>query len=103
MADLELTRGREQAGVRPVLVVSMNPFNSGPAGLVVMVPSTTTERRVSWHVRVDPPEGGLRERSFLMCENLRSIAKKRLMRRWGAVSGGTMAAVEDRLRILLEL
>jgi mRNA interferase MazF len=103
VVDLDPTRGREQRGTRPALVVSADPINSGPAQLVVIVPLTTTERGVPLHVRIEPPSGGVREVSFAMCEMVRSVSSARLLRSWGAVDKRTMAVVEDRLRILLDL
>ncbi len=88
----------------PALVVSDNTFNHGPAGLVVVIPITSRARGIPLHVRVDPPNGGLAVASFIKCEDIRSVSKERLATRWGAVpSPDTMAAVEDRLRILLDL
>jgi mRNA interferase MazF len=58
--DLNPTRGHEQAGVRPAVVVSADLFDQGPAGLVVVLPMTTTWRRIPLHVSVEPPEGGVR-------------------------------------------
>ena len=101
--DLNPTRGHEQAGRRPVLVVSEDLFNSGPAGLVVVLPMTSTLRNVPSHVPIAPPEGGLKHRSAVLCEAVRSVAVERLIVRWGAAEHQTMAAVEDRLRILLRL
>ena len=103
LVDLNPTRGHEQAGQRPGLIVSVDLFNQGPAGLVVVLPVTTKVKGIPFHVEVEPPEGGLKERSFIKCEDMRSVAKERLSRRWGAVSAATLAAVEDRLRILLGL
>ncbi|MGH9469660.1 MAG: type II toxin-antitoxin system PemK/MazF family toxin [Terriglobia bacterium] len=97
------TVGHEQAGARPALIASVDLFNEGPAELVVAIPITGTERKVRWHVQVAPPEGGLIGRSFIQCENVRSVSKKRLRRRRGRVSEETMQQVEDRLRILLGL
>ncbi len=55
-------------------------------------------------VRVDPPDGGLRETSFALCEALRSISTERLIDGpWGTVSARTIAAVEYRVRTLLDL
>ena len=103
LVDLNPPRGHEQAGVRPGLVVSVDPFNHGPAGLVVVVLLTSIDKRIPFHVPVAPPEGGLRARRFITCEDVRSIAKERFSRRVGKVSPATMTAVEDRLRILLGL
>jgi mRNA interferase MazF len=103
LSDLNPVRGHEQAGTRPVLVVSADGFNHGPAQLVVVVPLTTRDREIPLRVRIEPPDGGVMEPSFAMCEAVRSISTDRLVRRWGAVESTTIAAVEDRLRILLEL
>ena len=49
------------------------------------------------------PEGGLKTKSAVLCEAIRSISTDRLIQRWGAVAPVTLATVEDRLRILLRL
>lgn len=103
LCDLNPVRGHEQAGTRPALVVSTDPFNHGPAELVVVVPLTTRDRDIPLRVAIEPLEGGVRERSFAMCEAIRSISTERLVRRWGTVGSQTLATVEDRIRILLEL
>ena len=97
------TVGHEQAGARPALIVSVDLFNEGPAELVVAIPLTRTQRKVRWHVAVFPPEGGLAGGSFIQCENVRSVSRRRLKRLRGRVSEETMAQVEDRLRILMGL
>jgi len=103
MIDLAPTRGHEQAGKRPALVVSHDVFNAGPAGLVIVLPLTSKSKGVRSHVAVEPPEGGLRKRSFIKCEDVRSVAVERLGRRLGAVSRATMEAVAMRLRVLMDL
>ena len=103
LVNLDPTRGREQAGTRPALVVSADLFNGSPAGLTIVLPITSKDKRIRSHVPVEPPEGGLKQRSFIKCEDVRSISVDRLAGRWGNVSPATMAEVEDRLRILLDL
>lgn len=103
LADLSPTRGHEQAGRRPALVLSEDLYNRGPAGLVIVLPLTSTLRRVPTHVRVAPPEGGLKVESAILCDAIRSISTGRLVERWGAVDTRTMVIVEDVLRILLGL
>jgi mRNA interferase MazF len=101
--NFDPTIGHEQAGARPALILSVDLFNVGPAELVVAVPMTRTERKVRWHIEVTPPEGGLAARSFIQCENVRSVSKRRLKGRRGRVSEDTLQRVEDRVRILLGL
>jgi mRNA interferase MazF len=103
LADLHPTRGREQSGRRPVLVLSVDFFNAGPADLVVVLPLTSTQRDIPLHVRVSKGEGGTRNDSAILCEAIRSISKDRLISRWGILSREVIAEVEDRLRILLDL
>ena len=79
----------------------MDSFNAGPAGLVVILPLTTRASGIPFHVEVDPPEGGLGVRSFIKCEDVRSISKDRLVSPLGTVSQATLERVEERVRILL--
>jgi mRNA interferase MazF len=101
--NLDPTGGRKQSGTRPALVVSVDEFNQGPADLVVVLPITSREKGIPFHVEIAPPEGGLSLRSFVKCEDVRSTSKDRLMRRYGTVSAATLRQVEDRIRILLSL
>jgi mRNA interferase MazF len=104
LADLEPTRGREQSGERPVLIVSTDLFNQGRSRLVIAVPFTTRRRDLSVHVEVRPPHAGLREVSFAMCEQVRSLAVDRLgSQPFGRVPTAVLRVVEDRLRLLLDL
>jgi mRNA interferase MazF len=103
LADLRPTRGREQAGRRPVLVLSVDFFNAGPADLVVVLPLTSTQRDIPLHVKVSKGDGGTRNDSAILCEAIRSVSKDRLITRWGVLPQQVLADVEDRLRILLGL
>ena len=95
--------GHEQSGRRPVLIVSDDNFNQGPAELAVVVPLTTRFRDNPMHVTVEPGESGLPRTSHIKCENIRCVSHQRLERPLGAVSRDTMSAVEGNLRDLLGL
>jgi mRNA interferase MazF len=103
LADLSPTRGLSKREKRPVAVVSEDSLNSGPAGLVIVLPITATIRAIPSHIVVAPPEGGLEVRSALICEAIRSISTERLVERWGRLSERSLSRVEDVLRILLRL
>lgn len=102
-AVLDPVMGHEQGGERPCLIVSDDHFNRSRADLVVVVPITRTIRRVPTHVPVEAPEGGLKDVSSITCEHVRTISKLRLRAKWGKVSPRTLAAVDDRIRIVLNL
>lgn len=103
MVDLNPTRGREQQGMRPALVLSVDKFNHGPADLVIVVPMTTTKRPIPTHVLVPAGEAGLSADSYIKCEDLRSISKDRLERYMGDVTYPRVESVERYVRVLLGL
>jgi mRNA interferase MazF len=103
LANLNPTIGREQAGMRPVLITSSDFFNQGFAELVFAIPITSKDKGIRSHIAVLPPEGGLTLPSFIMCEAMRSISKQRLVKQLGIISPATMHEVEDTLKILLDM
>lgn len=103
MVDLNPTRGHEQAGRRPALVISVDEFNHGPADLVTIIPITGSDRRIPVHTQVEPPEGGLTKTSFILCDQTRTITRGRMISRLGMIQRETLANVEDNLKILLGL
>ena len=102
-AELDPIVGHEQGGTRPVIVVSADRLNEGPSRLAIVVPVTRTYRGIPFHVEVTPPDGGLKHRSFALCEMIRSISTDRVQFRIGAVSQHTMGEIRYRLRVLLDL
>ena len=103
MAGLDPVRGHEQAGTRPVLVLSESIYNQGPAGLVFGVPITSRRRSLPHHIAIEPPEGGLTLPSSLLCDGLRSLSRERLIRKIGDISPATLSKAEDVIKILLGL
>ncbi len=103
LVDLEPIRGREQGGQRPAVILSVDLFNEGPAGLVVALPITSRQKKIPFHVPLHPPEGGLKTVSYVKCEDIRSISSERLIKKRGTIEAASLAQIEDRLRILLGL
>jgi mRNA interferase MazF len=101
--NLAPTGGHEQTGRRPAVVISEDVFNSGPAGLVILLPITSRLRSIPSQVPLFPPDGGLDRESAVLCEAIRSVSHHRLVRRLGPVSAARLRLVEDALRILLRL
>ncbi len=102
-ADLDPVRGHEQAGKRPVLILSVDRFNNSPAELIIVLPITTKVKAIPSHIEVSAGEANLKHRCFIKCEDIRSISKERLLSFIGVASVETMKKVEDTVRILLGL
>jgi len=68
-----------------------------------VAPLTRTARGISYHVPVQPPEGGIRVPSFIMCDQVVTISRNRILSHWGSLSGVTLDIIADRVRILLGL
>jgi mRNA interferase MazF len=98
--DLNPIRGREQAGRRPAVVVSVDQLGAGASELAIVVPLTRSQRPSPLYVPVDPPEGGLRDRSYAMPEMVRSISRERLVERWGTVSPAKLSEIAHRVHLL---
>ncbi|MGI9091277.1 MAG: type II toxin-antitoxin system PemK/MazF family toxin [Gemmatimonadaceae bacterium] len=101
--DLRPVRGREQHGMRPALILSVNKFNHGPADLVIVIPITSRNKGIPTHVAIPKGEGGLDEDSFIKCEDIRSISKDRLIRYRGDVTYPRIEETQHLVRLLLGL
>ena len=97
---LDPVEGSEQAGERPALVISSDIINQhSPVILVASITSKKTERIYPFEVLVEPPEGGLRQRSKILLLHLRSIDKRRITGHYGVVSEATLLRVETALKV----
>jgi mRNA interferase MazF len=101
--DLDPVLGHEQAERRPALILSAVAFNASSADLVAVLPITSKPRKLPSRIRIAPPEGGLRVESWVICEQVRTVSKRRLSSRLGAVLPSTLRSVSDVVRLLLDL
>jgi mRNA interferase MazF len=99
-AALDPVEGREQAGRRPVLIVSVDQLGAGPSQLAIVTPLTSRDHAQRIHVSIEPPEGGVRSPSWIMPEQVRAIARQRLVERCGQVRLKTLAQVIHRVHLL---
>jgi mRNA interferase MazF len=105
MARLDPVEGSEQAGIRPVILVSRDVITAS-SSVVVAVPCTThqTGRHIyPTQVLLHAPDGGLTVDSLALCEQVRALAKKRLLHHRGTLSPAALARAEAALRIALDL
>jgi mRNA interferase MazF len=92
----------EPAAHRPALILGP-PDSFGPGfPFVIVTPLTTTPRGLSLHIEVEPTiETGLNEISYIQCELIRSINRRRLIHRLGAVDPQISARVASVVKTLL--
>ena len=101
-ADLVPTRGREQDGRRPVLVVASSEYLASVTALAIVVPVTTVDRGWPNHVRLRGATG-LERPSWAMTEQPRTLSRDRLRDPVGVVDAATMRDVSLWLRDFLDL
>jgi mRNA interferase MazF len=99
LADLNPTRGSEQAGIRPVLIFQNNVINKYTT-TILTIPLTTNLRRASLPscLQISKGEGGLSSDSVVLRHQLRVLDKTRLMRKLGTVGPKIMSAIEGCLK-----
>ena len=79
-ADLNSVRGREQAGLRPILVLSHDVFNER-SGTVIAVALTNQEPRAGFPLTLESNAPGLPKRSWVKISQIRTLAAERIGRR----------------------
>ena len=82
--------------------MSADRLNESPAGVVIVVPCTTTHRGLPSHVELDPDSAGLDEVSYAKCEDVKSVSDQRLIARLGVANDEARFGVARALRFLLD-
>lgn len=105
LIDLNPTKGREQAKIRPCVIISTNSFNFGPSDLIVIMPITSRERKLWWLVEIKTSETDLKNTSYIICNQIRTISINRIKGNTplGFINKSTLNQIEERVKILLEL
>lgn len=99
-ADLNPVRGHEQAGQRPVLIVSHDVFNER-SGTVIAVAMTSQEPRAGFPLTLESRAAGLTKRSWIKISQIRTLSVDRIGRRFGRASEEELARVINGLNEVL--
>jgi mRNA interferase MazF len=104
-ARLDPVEGSEQGGTRPVAIVSRDAINAySPVVLAVPCTSYRENRRVyPTQVLVIAPDGGLSNDSIFMADQVRVMAKDRLLKFRGRLSNEAIDQLNQALIIALDL
>jgi mRNA interferase MazF len=103
LVSFDPTLGAEIKKTRPALVFQNDVANrASPITIVAAITSRFDEGRLyPTEVRLAPPGGGLGAESVVLLNQLRSVDKRRLVKRLGRVKPGTLEHVERALQISL--
>ena len=105
LLDWSPSRGSEQAGFRPALIIQTDAANSNPNYPNTIVLAVSTKGKpVPFHVALTPNKfNGLTEASFVKCEQILTVAKERLVKRLGVIDAGELQRINRAVRLVLEV
>ena len=99
-ADLSTIRGREQAGRRPILVLSHDVFNAR-SGTVIAVALTSRPQRAGFPLTLELLTARLPKRSWVKISQIRTLSVERVGKRLGRMAPEELAQVIDGLNEII--
>ncbi len=105
VVDWSPGRGSEQIGSRPAVVIQTDAANLNPHyPNTIVVTVSTKGKAVPFHIAIDTSEkNGLKEKSYIKCEQVLTISKKRLVRRVGGLEEEYLGLVTKALQQVLAI
>ena len=99
-ADLSPVVGREQGGLRPVLIVQNDVGNKySPTVIAAAITSQIGKNKMPTHIEVLADQYGLAKDSVILLEQIRTIDKQRLKEKMGHLDDGVMQKVNDAIGV----
>ena len=99
-AELDPTRGHEQAGQRPVLVLSHDVFNLR-SGTVIAVALTSQEPNAGFPLTLESRASGLPKKSWIKISQIRTLATERIGKRVARASDEELSRVVEGLNEIM--
>jgi mRNA interferase MazF len=99
-ADLNQVRGREQAGLRPVLILSQDIFNER-SGTVIAVALTSQPQHAGFPLTLELRTKGLPKKSWVKISQIRTLAVERIEKLIGRASPEEVAQVIEGLNEII--
>jgi mRNA interferase MazF len=100
-ADLNPTRGHEQAGLRPVLILSQDVFNER-SGTVIAMAITSQPQRAGFPLTLELKSKNLPKRSWIKISQIRTLSVERIGKKIGLVSPEELIQVIEGLGEIIE-
>lgn len=99
-ADLEPTRGSEQAGQRPFLILSEEVFNDR-SGTVIAIALTSQPQKAGFPLTLELLDAKLPKRSWAKISQIRTLSVHRLQKKIGKASAEEMDQIVEGLNELI--
>jgi len=100
-ANLNPTKGSEQKGFRPVVIVSGDMLNKH-LKIIIACPLTTKIKNYKGNLVLTPTaKNGLTKKSEIMIFHVRSISKDRLIKKIGSISSEELDCLKQGLDDIL--
>lgn len=99
-ADLNPTRGHEQAGMKPVLILSHDIFNEH-SGTIIAMALTSQPQRAGFPLTLELKSENLPKRSWVKISQIRTLAVKRIGKKIGRVSPEELALTVEGLNEII--
>ncbi|HHT9108740.1 MAG TPA: type II toxin-antitoxin system PemK/MazF family toxin [Candidatus Wunengus sp. YC63] len=99
-ADLNPVRGREQAGLRPVLILSEDVFNEHSGTVIAMV-ITSQSQRAGFPLTLELKTGNLPKRSWVKISQIRTLSLERIGKKIGKVSPEELVQIIEGLNEII--
>jgi len=99
-ADLNPVRGNEQAGLRPVLILSHDVFNER-SGTVIAVAITSQPQRAGFPLTLELDSKDLPKKSWIKINQIRTLSVERIGKRLGRVTPEELAQVVEGLNEII--
>ena len=99
-ADLNLVRGHEQAGLRPVLILSHDVFNER-SGTVIAMAVTSQPQQAGFPLTLELQSTGLPKRSWVKISQIRTLSVERIGEKLGDATAEEMVRIIEGLKEIL--
>ncbi len=104
LVSLDPTKGHEQRGSRPCVVVTDSAVSSNQRfPMLAVVPLTGTPGDGALYPSLVPGSSGLRQPSWALIDQLRAVDKRRVTKVFGEISPDELTDIDDGMRLFLGL
>ena len=95
--------GSEQNGIRPVLVIQNDVGNKYSPTIIALAITSKKKKEIPTHVLLDGKKYGLSKDSIILAEQVKTIDKKRLIKKIGMLDEAKMIEVKNAIKLSLNI